>query len=210
MAKSNHYSPFLARIYDSVLHIPIKKIRQRVAGEIKDDEYKKIIDLCCGTGNQIKYLQGKGFKNLKGVDLSDNMLRQAYRNGLDGVCQKMDASKTDFADNEFDAAIMSFALHETHAETARNILIESKRIVRPDGKIIIVDYAFDKHTHPMGKFAARAVEKFVGGDHYRNFKFFIKTNLLKDMTNEMPLVHEASFLMGAVRMWAYQNKQTQA
>jgi len=44
MAKSNHYSPFLARIYDSVLHIPIKKIRQRVAGEIKDDEYKKIID----------------------------------------------------------------------------------------------------------------------------------------------------------------------
>ncbi|MFW5758020.1 MAG: class I SAM-dependent methyltransferase [Bacteroidota bacterium] len=207
MAKSNHYSSFLARIYDSVLYIPIKNIRQRVSEELRDREYKKIIDLCCGTGNQLKYLQDKGFDNLKGVDLSDNMLRQAYRNGLNGVCQKMDASNTDFADHEFDAAIMSFALHETHAETARNIFIESKRIVRPDGKIIIVDYAFDKHTHPLGKFATRAVEKFVGGDHYRNFKFFIKTSLLKEMTRGIPLIHEVSFLMGAVRMWVYQNKQ---
>ncbi len=136
------------------------------------------------------------------------MLRQAYRNGLDGVCQKMDATETGFADNEFDAAIMSFALHETFAETARNIFHESQRIVRPGGKIIVVDYGFDHKTHVLGKFATRAVEKFVGGDHYRNFKFFIQTDLLKDMTGNMALVHEASFMMGAVHMWAYQNHQS--
>lgn len=205
MTKNNHYSPLLARIYDKVLHIPIRKIRKSVADELNSQQFEKIIDMCCGTGNQLKYLRHKGFLNLKGIDVSDNMLRQSYRNGLNGICQKMDASVTDFHDNSFDAAVISFALHEMHARTASAVMKETKRIVREGGRIVIVDYCFDDKTLKIGKLGARGVEKMVGGDHYRNFKFYIRTKLMFDLTEGLKLQNDKRFIFGAVRMWSFEN-----
>lgn len=205
MSSHNHYSPFLASIYDKVLHIPVRNIRSSVAEAVKNAGATKVIDLCCGTGNQIVYLRKAGIENSIGTDISDNMLHQAWRNGLKDVCLKMDASATTFDNDEFDAAIMSFSLHEMPAETARKIFDESRRIVKPDGLLIVVDYSFDNHTQPLGRFAARAVEKMVGGDHYRNFKNFMGNDLLSEFSDGLSVREKKRFLFGAVGLWVFIN-----
>ena len=205
MASHNHYSPFLARIYDKVLHLPVRNIRRSVAEAIKNAGAVNVIDLCCGTGNQITYLKKAGIEQAIGVDISDNMLHQAWRNGLKDICLKMDASSTTFDDHAFDAAIMSFSLHEMHADTAQKVFLESKRIVKSDGLLIVVDYCFDEYTQPVGRFATRAVEKFVGGDHYRNFKYFMTHDMLKKFAEGLELKEQKRFLMGAVGLWVFIN-----
>lgn len=205
MSSHNHYSRFMASIYDKVLHIPVRNIRRSVAEAIKNAEATKVIDLCCGTGNQIIYLNKAGIEQAIGVDISDNMLQQAWRNGLKDVCLKRDASETTFEDNTFDAAIMSFSLHEMHAETARKVFVESKRIVKPGGLLIAVDYCFDEQTKPIGRFATRAVEKLVGGDHYRNFKYFIANDLLSEFSYGLSVIKKKRFLFGAVVIWVFAN-----
>jgi ubiquinone/menaquinone biosynthesis C-methylase UbiE len=205
MASHNHYSPFLARIYDKVLHIPIRNIRRSVAEAIKNADAVKVIDLCCGTGNQINYLREAGIGQAVGVDVSENMLHQAWRNGLKDVCLKMDASSTTFNDHAFDAAIMSFSLHEMNANIAKKVFKESKRIVKPGGLLLVVDYCFDEHTRISGRFAVRAVEKFVGGDHYHNFKYFMAHDLLNKFAEGLELKEQKRFLMGAVGFWVFVN-----
>ncbi|MBW6479587.1 MAG: class I SAM-dependent methyltransferase [Bacteroidales bacterium] len=205
MASHNHYSPFLARIYDKVLHIPVRNIRRSVAEAIKNAGAGKVIDLCCGTGNQITYLRKAGIAGAIGVDISENMLHQAWRNGLKDVCLKMDASATFFDNDAFDAAIMSFSLHEMRADTAQKVFLESKRIVKPGGLIIVVDYSFDNHTQPLGRFATRAVEKMVGGDHYRNFKNFMSNDLLSEFSDGLSVREKKRFLFGAVGLWVFIN-----
>jgi len=176
-----------------------------VADVIKQSDNKNTIDLCCGTGNQVLWLRKAGIKHVTGVDVSDTMLGQAWRNGLKDVCLKMDASDTSFAVNSFDAAIMSFSLHETQVQIAEAIFSEAKRIVRPGGLIIVVDYCFDDTTRALGRFAARVVEKMVGGNHYLNFKFFVSTNLIKSFSEGMEIRLQKRFLLGAVAMWVFQN-----
>ena len=202
----NHYSPFLARIYDTVLHIPVRNIRRAVAESIKNARATHVIDLCCGTGSQIKYLHKYGIESAIGVDVSENMLRQAWRNGLKDACLKMDASNTTFENNSFDAAIMSFSLHEMKSDTAERVFLESKRIVKPGGLLIVVDYRFDNQTHPLGRFAARAVEKMVGGDHYRNFKYFLANDLLKKFASGIEAQEKQKFLLGALGLWVFRNR----
>ena len=205
MSPHNHYSPFLARIYDKVLHVPVRNIRKSVAEAIKNAGAVNVIDLCCGTGNQITYLREAGISGAVGVDVSENMLHQAWRNGLKDICLKMDASSTTFDDHAFDAAIMSFSLHEMNADIAKKVFEESKRIVKPGGLLIVVDYCFDNQTQLVGRFAARAVEKFVGGDHYRNFKYFMTHDMLKKFAEGIKLKEQKRFLMGAVGLWVFMN-----
>lgn len=206
MSSHNHYSPFLARIYDKVLYIPVRKIRSSVAEALISEGAVNVIDLCCGTGNQITYLRNAGIGQVVGVDVSQNMLHQAWRNGLKDFCRKMDASSTTFDDNAFDAAIMSFSLHEMNADIAKKVFLESKRIVKPGGLILVVDYCFDKHTRIAGRFAVRAVEKFVGGDHYRNFKYFMANDLLNKFAEDLELKRQMRFLLGAVGLWVFENR----
>lgn len=206
MLQHNHYSRFLTFIYDTALHIPIRKIRQSVTRVITHHKAQNVIDLCCGTGNQLLYLQKADIQYLKGVDVSDNMLRQAKLSGLSDVCFKMDASQTDFKDNSFDAAVMSFSLHETHADIANAIFNEARRIVKSGGLLVVVDYCFDEKTHFLGRFAARAVEKMVGGDHYRNFKYFMNHDLLSSFSKGLKVSRCQRFLLGAAALWVYENR----
>ncbi len=205
MSSHNHYSRFLASVYDTVLLLPIRKIRKSVRDVLIHTGAESVIDLCCGTGNQILYLQKAGIKNLVGVDMSENMLQQAWRKGLKDICLQKDASQTGFEDDAYDAAIMSFCLHETQAYTAEGIFSEARRIVRPGGLLIVVDYSFDQHTQPLGRFAARAVEKMVGGEHYQNFKHFMAHDLLSEFSKDLKLQHRHRFLLGAAAIWVFLN-----
>jgi demethylmenaquinone methyltransferase/2-methoxy-6-polyprenyl-1,4-benzoquinol methylase len=67
-----------AKYYDAVLSPFIRTIRRRVLQLIKKYRYRSILDVCCGTGDQLKLLKQHGFE-AEGIDLSDAMLEVAGR-----------------------------------------------------------------------------------------------------------------------------------
>jgi len=177
---SNEYD-VIAGIYDPILYPALRSIRKSVLKELLPYADKSILDICCGTGNQLKLLARNSFTDLHCLDISNSMLEIARKNSSPFTCYHKDAADTDFADKTFDIAILSFAIHEKDWIIAENILKEAHRILKPEGRILIVDYIFDDKTAFFSKILIRIIERLAGKDHYRHFKNFISRNGLSNL-----------------------------
>ena len=60
----------------------------------------------------------------------------------------MDSSALDFKDGAFDRAVIFFLMHEQPEDVRRKTLAEAFRVVRPGGRIVIVDYARPQWWNP--------------------------------------------------------------
>ncbi|MEA3277418.1 MAG: rhodoquinone biosynthesis methyltransferase RquA [Pseudomonadota bacterium] len=60
-----------------------------------------------------------------------------------------DASALTFADGEFDQTVLFFLLHELPAEVRKRAIREALRVVKPGGKLVIVDYHGPGPLHPL-------------------------------------------------------------
>ncbi|MBW1815080.1 MAG: class I SAM-dependent methyltransferase, partial [Deltaproteobacteria bacterium] len=125
-----------------------------------------MLDLCCGTGNQIKLLAKHGFTNLHCLDVSASMLEIAKKSDYPIHIYNEDATKTHFDDESFDIVIISFAIHEKDKATQQNLINETHRLLKKDGFLLVVDFAFDGRTTILSKIAIRFIERLAGGEHY--------------------------------------------
>jgi len=60
-----------------------------------------------------------------------------------------DSTALGFQDASYDQAIMFFLLHEQPASVRRQSLCEALRVLRPGGKLVIVDYHRPRRRHPL-------------------------------------------------------------
>lgn len=195
-----------ASFYDSLLYLALNKIRKKVLKTAQLLETKRIIDLCCGTGNQLKMLQKNGFQQLTGVDISEAMLKIAAQGTEPAPCMLQDATHTELETGSFDLAIISFALHEKPIPTAKKILAEAIRLIEKDGYLIVVDYNIDKKRTWLGKWGINWVEYLAGVEHYRNFKQYIQAGGLFHLMGNIPvkLLETNTYHLGATRFWLFQ------
>ena len=56
-----------AKYYDKFLHLFVWRIRKKILEIVIRNKYKTILDVCCGTGNQLKLLKKHGIVGI-GVD----------------------------------------------------------------------------------------------------------------------------------------------
>jgi ubiquinone/menaquinone biosynthesis C-methylase UbiE len=61
----------------------------------------------------------------------------------------MDSAKLDIPDAEYERALVFFLLHEQPLHVRKRTLSELVRVVKPGGKIVIVDYALPRWWHPL-------------------------------------------------------------
>ena len=98
-----------------------------------------VLELGCGTGAFSESV-APFIKDLVATDMSEPMLQQARakleEHGNVRV-QKQDAYKTTFDDATLDAVLMVNLLHIVHDPAS--ILQECARVLRDDGKIVVVD-----------------------------------------------------------------------
>jgi demethylmenaquinone methyltransferase/2-methoxy-6-polyprenyl-1,4-benzoquinol methylase len=171
---------FFARFYDPFVDPYIRKIRSKVLDLAREYRPENILDVCCGTGHQLKLLKKHGFV-VTGVDLSEHMIKRS-RSGENAVnCLKGDATALPFGEDSFSMVMITLALHENTVETATKILGEMFRVVKPEGCVILIDYEITPKTRSDARFITRSVEWMVGGEHYRNFKRYLENGGLKGL-----------------------------
>ena len=193
----------IADIYDFLLYPFINPIRKKILYLAEKYKYKSILDVCCGTGNQLKLLKSKGF-NVSGIDLSDNMLKVAEK-GVNAVkCFKEDAEAMSFKSKSFDMVMTTFALHEKTAESALKVLREMIRITKENGHIILVDFNINDSVPYIARKGCTLIESLAGGEHYENYKNYCLNGGLDYLLNNLKLIEveriEADLKAVAIRV----------
>nr|WP_321401429.1 class I SAM-dependent methyltransferase [uncultured Desulfobacter sp.] len=163
---------FTATIYDPVLYFALKNIRQDIIRLIPDHD-ARILDLCCGTGDQLKRLSDAGFSNLTGVDLSPDMIKVAGKGSKIANLLACDVQHTGLPGASFDIIIISLAVHEKTARVQINMLAEARRLLAAGGQLILVDFSLDDQARMTSKIAVSMIERLAGKTHYRNFKAYV-------------------------------------
>lgn len=118
----------------------------RLALEALDlDGHERILDLACGTGQLERRLLDRWPRlQITGVDLSPNMLRGAMAKGLSAHWLAAEAAALPLADAQFDALICLSAFH--YFRRPKAALAEMRRVLRPGGRLIVVDWCDDYLT----------------------------------------------------------------
>ena len=98
-----------------------------------------VLDVGSGTGSNLRLLQELGFKNVTGVDNSDESIRFCLEKGW-GRVKKGDVCQLPFAEKQF-ALILATDIIE-HVDEDIIALNELKRVLTPNGSIIITVPAF--------------------------------------------------------------------
>jgi ubiquinone/menaquinone biosynthesis C-methylase UbiE len=108
-------------------------------------ESTRILDVGCGTGSLLVDLALSGATSLAGVDLAPKILAVA-REKLSTAHAKADLRSADaedplpWPDASFDVATLTGVLH--HFYRPRDALREIDRILRPGGRLLVVDPSF--------------------------------------------------------------------
>lgn len=93
---------------------------------------KKILDIGCGSGRDAAIFIADGLEYV-GVDASEEMVRLAKEQVPAVAFKKMDFYKLDFPDDTFDGFWATASLFHVPKQEIELVLLEAKRIIRPDG-----------------------------------------------------------------------------
>jgi ubiquinone/menaquinone biosynthesis C-methylase UbiE len=112
--------------------------RLRRLGAEKWPRNAQVVEIFCGRGNGLCALAELGFTSLEGVDLSERLLRQYEGNATLYVA---DCRKLPFSDASRDIVIVQGGLHHLPRlpEDLEAVLAEVRRVLRPGGRIVIVE-----------------------------------------------------------------------
>ena len=123
--------------------------KQKLSAEIKQKDYRRMLDLCCGTGDMAFLLAGHGADvEVFGVDFSEQMLNMARKRQAKNKIRNVEfllqqAEHLMFRDEYFDCVVISFGLRDVG--DYRAVLKEVYRVLRPGGAIYCLEASQPDH-----------------------------------------------------------------
>jgi ubiquinone/menaquinone biosynthesis C-methylase UbiE len=174
----------IAKWYDSIFEPLNSGLRQIGLNMHPVRVGMDVLDIGCGTGAHLKIYQQEKC-HVYGIDLSDSMLKVARSKlGEDADLRRCDATKTPFKENKFDLILISTVLHELSHQIRLDVLTEVKRILKNDGRLLLIDF----HPGPLKKikgFYSKIIiiiaEVAAGREHFKNYRHFIKIGGLPNL-----------------------------
>lgn len=140
--KSNfyrNYSGFFNRIITADSYMAYRPYGKHIIKTfISADKNIKIMDLGCGIGGFIRVFQEEGYRNIEGVDISDEDVKIAHSFGIKsvkrmGLFESFKSLKQDW----YDVVLLLDIIEHFKHEDILVILNESNRILKSGGAIII-------------------------------------------------------------------------
>jgi len=195
---SNRLTRGYATGFDLAMLGRMRPVRRRMARALAG--CRSVLDVGCGGGASTEALVAQGIAEVWGIDPSPYLLRCAdarvpSARFLHGV-----AERTGFADARFDGVACCFVFHELPPRAGDQALAEIARILRPGGRLAIVEPAAEQYQTgafrlawrhgPLAayfRWVARAVyEPFADAWHRRDLPSWLAANgfaLLEDRTD---------------------------
>ena len=123
-----------------------QRFRDRVLSEAAPPPDADVVDIGCGTG-LLALAFAPRVRRVWALDVSPGMVadigRRAEDAGIDNIIPLCaDARVLPLPDDSIDIAVSSYALHHVDAEGKHESLDEAYRVLRPGGRLIIVDMMF--------------------------------------------------------------------
>lgn len=138
---------------DNIWHKYIEK--PAMTSLFKDEvKRKSVLDLGCGSGPYVKKLFSLGAKKVKGIDLSDELIKIAIRENPKAEFVVGDARKTPYKRTEFNLVVSSLMVH--YFKDLKPLFREVARILKKNGLFV-----FSMH-HPIMEVSGRLKVKIKG------------------------------------------------
>lgn len=139
------YFSEIAESWDQLraLHYPEADIEKALLTQIDSQSFDRIVDLGTGTGRMLTLLAPYA-REAEGLDMSHHMLTVARANlnradVRNARVRQGDVTDTPFESNSADLVIVHQVLH--YLENPQAVLAEAARILRPGGRLLLVDFA---------------------------------------------------------------------
>lgn len=190
------YAGMYDRLFDS-MNKGLKLVGIRM---FRPSKGMSILDVGCGTGSHLELYQ-RYQCDLYGIDLSPSMLAIAReRLGDTAQLELGDATNMPYEDDKFDLVISMLSLHEMSARTRSGVLEETRRVLKPDGRILLIDFHPGPYQ-PLDGWVSKTIILFselaAGREHFRNYRQFMRTKGLSTLLGEHDLqVEKQSILAG--------------
>jgi|SRR3989338_691813 len=134
-----------AKTYDNFFnHLFFSHSNKKVANLISFSKNSSILDVGSGTGILIEQLVSKKNLKINGLDLSPEMVKiskEKFRKNKNVTITLGSAVKMPFKNSSFDYVTCSHSFH--HHSNSLQSLKEMYRVLKPRGKIIILDATKD-------------------------------------------------------------------
>lgn len=158
-----------------------------------------ILDVGCGTGAHLEIYQ-RYRCSLHGVDTSPTMLKQAReRLGESAELILADAVNMPYETASFDLILSMLVLHEMDDEVRTGVLREMKRVVKADGRVLLIDYHQGRPRSIKGwyyKIVILFAEIAAGRRHFRNYRHYMSIGGLPALIERSQFEIEKSKITG--------------
>jgi demethylmenaquinone methyltransferase / 2-methoxy-6-polyprenyl-1,4-benzoquinol methylase len=142
--------------------------RRKLVSMLAAAHPRRILDVATGTGDVAIALTKLNPEQITGIDISDKMLEIARGKITGKGLQKIisfkqnDAERIPFSDGSFDAVTVAFGVR--NYEDLRKGLSEMKRVLRPGGMMLILEFSHPSATplKQFYRFYSRFVIPFIG------------------------------------------------
>jgi SAM-dependent methyltransferase len=169
---------------------------------------RTVLDLCCGSGCLTCRLTRAGFV-AHGFDASASALDRARHHRRGATFTLGDAGSIEYR-HEFDAGVISLALHEMDEATRTRTWAALRAAVRPGGTLLALDFAV-AGTGPWARWVGRRIdrdEQYMGSlhaPHYHNYRQFMQAGGLVGWlaSREDRCLVQHGFLGGNLALLAY-------
>lgn len=157
------------------LHVNEENVEHVMAQLIGVQNFGTLVDLGTGTGRVLE-LFSKQAQNIQGIDSSRDMLAIARssleKQGLRPELRQSDIYALPLADGTADVVTIHQVLH--FLDEPQKALLEAQRILKPDGKLLVVDFA----PHELEELRENHAHRRLGISAEQMTAWFNRANLV--------------------------------